>query len=510
MKKLSKILFSILFSFLLLVLLSADRITVDAANTVATGVNPFTGITYTHNAMHDGKNIFLGIDVSYYQGTIDWSKVKAAGVQFVILRLGYRGSSTGTLTLDKNFQTYAKGATDAGLPIGVYFYTEALNENEAALEAAYCVEQMKNYKITLPVAYDYENAIANGRREKAGLSKAKATNLCKAFCATIQGAGYTPMVYANKTDLTNAIDGAALAESYKIWLAQYNKQATYTGNYEFWQYSSSGTIDGISGKVDCNFWYTNNTKPDADNGIKITKAKFKSIASQVYSAKAKTPAPVITYDGKTLKKGTDYLLTYANNINIGKATVTVTGINDYSGTKTLTFKILPKPVAGLKKKSTKLAKKVEFTWSKRSYYTGYRIYKKSTQNGTTYSAVTTIKNKATTSYVSGTLKANRTYFYAVRAYTLVNGTKYFSDYTYLTIATNPTVKTQQVKKAVSLYKESDVESGTNKVLLKLTKGETITHLGELYLTGSKFVYHVKVVRDGVTYKGYLPSTTEFV
>ena len=219
--------------------------------------SPYTDITYTHADVFDGLNIYNGIDVSKYNKTVDWEKVKAAGIEFVFVRVGYRGYGiSGTLAADVCFESHVTGALAAGLKVGLYYYTEAINTEEAIEEAQYCIEKAKDYNITLPIVYDYETTTVNGtktgRKYNAKLSKAAATKNCQAFCDTIQNAGYTPMIYANKYDLSTLIDGAALGQSYKIWLANYTSKTTYTGAYEFWQYSEKGSVDGIAGNVDLN------------------------------------------------------------------------------------------------------------------------------------------------------------------------------------------------------------------------------------------------------------------
>ena len=481
-----------------------------ATSTAATGKNPFTGSTYTHSESQAGKNIFLGIDVSYHNGDINWTKVKASGVQFVVLRLGYRGYGTaGTLNLDKKFRTYAQGAIAAGLPTGIYFYTEAISEAEARAEAEFCIENVKDFKITLPIAYDFEPSTNKGRLYKANLSKSKATAMCRAFCTTIKEAGYTPMIYANKSDLSSKIDGASLGNEYKIWVAQYNSKTTYSSEYEFWQYSSSGKVDGISGTVDCNFWYTINTTPDATNSIKISSADVASISKKVYSGKEKKPAVTITYQEKTLTEGEDYLLTYENNINIGKATVTITGINDFTGSKTTTFNIVPKTITNFVQKETTAKKTIVLNWSKCASATGYRLYRKATLNGTTYKKAAEFTTNKTTSFTDTKRAAHRTFYYAIRAYTIVNGTRYYGKYTYLTAATNPTVNTQKLKKATNLYEVEDVKNAENKILLKIPKNAEIIHLGKVYLTSSEYVYHVAYCVGETTHEGYIASSTEF-
>ncbi len=234
----------------------------------------FDNKTYTHADVFDGMNIYNGIDVSYYNKTIDWEEVKESGVDFAIIRAGYRGyGAAGTLCTDVKFVENIEGALDAGIQVGVYYFTEAINKQEAIEEAEYCLDKIKDYDVTLPIVIDYEFPTDSsgpiGRMYKANLSKSAATNNCIAFCETIKDAGYEPMIYANKSDLATLINGTKLSQSYKIWLANYTNKTTYSNPYEYWQYTSSGSVDGITGKVDCNFWYTDTTidgsTPDNDN-----------------------------------------------------------------------------------------------------------------------------------------------------------------------------------------------------------------------------------------------------
>lgn len=223
------------------------------------GTSPFTTSKYTHSSVFIGKKVYHGIDVSYHNGTIDWAKAAADGVHYAFIRVGYRGYGSGKIAADPKFETYIKGATAAGIAVGLYFFTEAKTETEAKEEAAYCIEQAKNYTISLPIAFDYEyqyNAAGQLVSPKAGISKAAATANCRAFCDAISAAGYTPMIYANSSDLKTLIDGTTLEQDYPIWLANYTTKTKYTGKYDIWQYSSKGSVAGISTKVDCNFWYS--------------------------------------------------------------------------------------------------------------------------------------------------------------------------------------------------------------------------------------------------------------
>lgn len=192
----------------------------------------------------------MGIDVSKWNGNISWGDVKKSGAAYAIIRCGYRGSSTGALITDPKFAANISGAASAGLKVGVYFFTQAVNEAEAIEEASMVLSQISQYKISYPVFLDVEGS--NGRGD--AIDSGTRTAVCKAFCATIQNSGYTAGVYSNNTWLTGRMDAGALS-SYKIWLAQYAAAPTYSGRYNMWQYTSKGTVAGVSGKVDLNLSY---------------------------------------------------------------------------------------------------------------------------------------------------------------------------------------------------------------------------------------------------------------
>lgn len=217
-----------------------------------TGEQVIQGAKYTFNSdgsLNNGSGV-LGIDVSTWNGNINWSQVKNSGVSYVIIRTGFRGSTQGALVEDNKFRQNIKGALDAGLKVGVYFFTQAVNEVEAVEEASMVLSQIKGYKITYPVFIDVESS--GGRAD--GLDAGTRTRVINAFCQTIQNGGYRAGIYANKTWLAQKMNISALS-GYKIWLAQYNTHVTYGGRYDMWQYSSSGSVAGISGKVDMNLSY---------------------------------------------------------------------------------------------------------------------------------------------------------------------------------------------------------------------------------------------------------------
>lgn len=223
-----------------------------ASGEKVTGEQVIQGAKYTFAS--DGSLVTgsgtMGIDVSKWNGTIDWNAVKNSGISYVIIRSGYRGSSKGALIEDPKFKSNIEGATKAGLKVGIYFFTQAVDEVEAVEEASMVLEQVKNYKISYPIFLDVEPS--GGRADK--LDKATRTAVCKAFCKTIQDEGYVAGIYANKTWLNTKIDVSQLSQ-YKIWLAQYAATPTYTGRYDLWQYSSTGKVSGISGNVDLNLSY---------------------------------------------------------------------------------------------------------------------------------------------------------------------------------------------------------------------------------------------------------------
>ena len=217
-----------------------------------TGQQVIQGAKYNFNSdgtLNNGSGV-LGIDVSTHNGNIDWNKVKSSGVSYVIIRTGYRGSTQGSLVEDNKFRQNIKGATNAGLKVGVYFFSQAINEVEAVEEASMVLSQIKGYKLAYPVFIDVEPS--GGRAD--GLSTGDRTKVVNAFCQTIQNNGYKAGIYANKSWFTNKLNTSALS-GYKIWLAQYNSTVTYKGRYDMWQYSDKGKINGISGNVDMNLSY---------------------------------------------------------------------------------------------------------------------------------------------------------------------------------------------------------------------------------------------------------------
>ena len=190
----------------------------------------------------------IGIDVSKWQGDIDFSKLKASGVEFVIIRVGSSNGLNGENFVDSKFIQNVKNANAVGIPVGIYFYSYASTIDRAISDAKWIVEQIKDYKVDLPIAFDWENW---GSFNKFDVSFFGLTNIAKGFMDTIKDAGYDAMLYSSKTYLENIW----LPTSYPVWLAHYTKNTNYTGDYSFWQMCSNGRVDGISGDVDINIRY---------------------------------------------------------------------------------------------------------------------------------------------------------------------------------------------------------------------------------------------------------------
>ena len=204
--------------------------------------------------MHYESDLYtstVGVDVSRYQGNIDWAQVKASGVDFAILRLGYRGYGTGKIVLDTYFRQNIQDAQANGIEIGVYFFSQAINEAEAVEEAQYCMDVLQNYSITYPIVFDWEPYSNNTNARTNGLSDKMLTKCAVAFCQAVEDGGYESMVYSNLSYFYLHFDMSKLAE-FPLWLANYVKKTNFRYHFDMWQYSCTGTVPGIKGNVDMN------------------------------------------------------------------------------------------------------------------------------------------------------------------------------------------------------------------------------------------------------------------
>ena len=200
----------------------------------------------------------LGVDVSVHQDNIDWAKVKESGIDFAMVRLGYRGYGTGEAQLDENYAENIQGARDAGLDAGVYFFSQAITAEEAVEEANLVIESLDGLDVNYPVVYDWE-IIYDDTARTDNISVDVLTDCCVAFCETIKNAGYTPMIYQNKRTSIFKLDLNRLND-YDFWLAEYNTEPTYYYDFDMWQYTSTGRVPGIEGDVDLNISFKDYSK----------------------------------------------------------------------------------------------------------------------------------------------------------------------------------------------------------------------------------------------------------
>ena len=199
----------------------------------------------------DGKKVsFLGVDISRYQKEVDFEALKEDGIEFVMIRLGARGYKTGTLQLDEYFHENMKKATEAGLDIGIYFYSQAVSSEEAIEEATLVLDNIKEYKVAYPVAFDME-FVENDTSRVETLTRDERTAIAAVFVNHIKEAGYTPMIYGNAEWLVKRIDMSKFKESC-IWLSEEADMPVFPYRFEMWQYTKQGQVRGIDGFVDLN------------------------------------------------------------------------------------------------------------------------------------------------------------------------------------------------------------------------------------------------------------------
>lgn len=208
---------------------------------------------------YDGKYLtclagesILGIDVSEHQLDIDWEAVREAGIEFVIIRAGGRGYSEGVLYTDARAQEYYAGAKAAGLKIGAYFFSQALDTREAVEEALLALEITRDWELDFPLVYDWEYISADART--ADMTAAKVTSCAQAFCRTVSEGGRTPMVYFNPHHAENLMDLSRL-KAYDFWLAMYSDRMTFPYRVDMWQYTCQGQVPGIEVDVDINLYF---------------------------------------------------------------------------------------------------------------------------------------------------------------------------------------------------------------------------------------------------------------
>ncbi len=193
----------------------------------------------------------LGIDVSEWQGPIDWEQVAQAGIEFVIIRVAWRGTDQGGLNVDAMAHEYYKGAKEAGLKVGGYIFSQAISPEEAEEEARYLMEQVKDWELDFPLIMDWE--YVNDEARSADVSARTLTDSFKAFCETVLQEGYTPMIYFNPAMVWDRIYLYELGD-YAFWLAMYDCTMDFPYRVDMWQYTGNGTVPGIDTPVDMNVY----------------------------------------------------------------------------------------------------------------------------------------------------------------------------------------------------------------------------------------------------------------
>ncbi|MGN0708614.1 MAG: GH25 family lysozyme, partial [Anaerovoracaceae bacterium] len=309
------------------------------------------GIKYTHPSLSlsDDTAIFDGVDVSNWQGTINWSKVKYAGMDFAFIRCGYTALGSFRMYEDSRYSSYVAGCRSNGISLGVYYYANCMTLSEARSEANFTVQLLRKYSVNpqQPVVMDYE--FGNGRLTTAWKSWVNSSGVAYArkrmtqnameYMRVIKKAGYTPMFYSylyitspNSGSRRFNVSDMQKAGYDKLWMAQYAKTCTYPGKVNYWQYTSSGGVAGISGRADMNFMYYDDSGSGTVSGTKSIRNCSISIpySSMKYTGKALYPEVTVKNGSKKLTEGEDYVLSYMDNIKKGTASIIVKGIGSYS------------------------------------------------------------------------------------------------------------------------------------------------------------------------------------
>lgn len=534
-----------------------------------------------------------GIDVSKWNGTIDWKKVKADGIDYVIIRGGF-----GNATVDPQFESYIQGASDAGLKIGVYWFSYATSVTKAKEEAAKCLETIAPYrdKITYPVFYDFEyDSVDYAKKLGITITKDLSSKMADEFLTAIKNAGYITGIYTNK-DFGDKYFYEDMLFANNLWIAQYSSACTYNRPYMMWQYTDKGTINGIgtssepayfdmnytylkptnnqtsSNKIDLSsssvseissktytgsaiepsFTVTLNNKILKENEdytvtysnnisigtakilikgignyvgektitfkivapttskINLSSASVSEISSKSYTGSAIKPSVTVKVNGKTLSLNKDYTVTYSNNISVGTAKILIKGTGNYTGEKTITFKIIPKKISkvSLSKKTTN---SLTSSWNKLDDVTGYKIYKYDSKSED-YEYLKTIKGASTTSFTDSNLTDATVYKYKVRGYKTVDGNAYngfisnsFAESTKVKTVSNLNLETRnatslelswdKVKNAdgYRIYR-LDTNTDTYKLVKTINNNTTTSYKHSNLVSATNYYYKVKAFK----------------
>lgn len=456
---------------------------------------------YTHPSQFSNCMVIDGIDVSYYQQNIDWGKVKRQGIDYAFIRIGYTNLDSPFRTnIDSFFEQNYENARANGVMVGVYYYSCATTIKEAQQEAQFVLDTLGGRKLDMPVAYDCEYAgrlkTAYDNAGTAAQKRTKLTTNSLAFLNYIdKNSDYEPVFYSYRS-MTSPYGNPSAAKlnmnlidnKYKVWLAQYSSDNSYERPYEHWQYTSSGKVTGITGSVDCNFWYYNNTAETVKSGTADIRNASVSLSrtSYEYTKFKKQPVITATYNGQTLKKGTDYDYYYIKNVLAGTGYAMIRGKGQYSCTKLIPFTITTADIAdggtisdisdytydGSAKKPTV---KVQFTGTTLTKNTDYSVsYSNNTNAGTATVKITGKRNFHGT--LTKTFKINK----AAPTFTG------YSSYTRTVSRPDWTLNTKCSSGAALTYKSSN------------TSIATVDSSGKVSLKGGTGVVYITVTSPATT------------
>lgn len=510
--------------------------------------SPYTQKSYV---IPEGYTVSHGIDVSVHQGKVDWSEIKSAGIESVMIRCGYRGYESGRLEEDKNFKQNIDGALKAGLRVGVYIFSQAIDEDEAKEEAKFCLQLCEPYleQLDMPIVMDAEYVSTGegneGRLYKENLSVSEQTELCRLFCRVIADGGYQPMVYANKSFLTSEMDPSVMIDcGYHIWLARYGTDYDYKKSpFLMWQYAKNGQVDGVdeSESVDVNFileknlnaapvWTMNKLSDEKDCVTlrwapaayfarkfqierRIDGGDWKLLktveAGAALRYKDYNMAAGSTYEYRMracyLKNGKD---TYGNWSKTASVAVGIAGSTGSTGSTGTTGSAVEISAPVLVSAAAIDYNSIEVKWKAPKGAEEYRVYRK-TKNGSWKRIADNVKK---TTYSDDTVEIETEYIYTVRAYFRENGEKVLSGYdkngvSAKTTLTAPTLvkATSYDYKSIKLYwKGSEgaqgyriyrkVKGGSFKRLVDVSADTEVYIDGDSLKSGTYYVYAVRAYR----------------
>lgn len=510
----------------------------DSANPY--GVATLSSTTYTHASQFKNSTVMKGIDVSEWNGLINWSKVKSSGVTFAFIRAGGRYYGSGAYFVDSKFAENVKNATAAGIDVGAYFYSQAINAAEARQEAAYTLNIVSSYNLTLPIVMDYEYAWEGGltgRLYNAHLSKSAATTVINTFCSTVEASGYVGMLYASKSVITDDMNITSINNKYPIWNAQYNDSdtLTYTDNgltsgkkYTYmvrgYHKLNTGTVYGAySQEYSCTATYAEavtastdpeppifDTAPDMPTQAAIADRTSSSINVRWSKISGVTGYFVYKYNTSTGKYDRiarcigDESRSY-NFTGLSPATTYKFGVRayyEYNGvimySNRLEFSKCTKPRTFTSSfKYTPLGSYRCLHWQKLSNVSGYIIYKYDIAHNK-YTRVKKISSYKTTSCILPALKSG--FGYRILAYKNVNGSIVYGD-----ISKAPAKASSLSGTVIDSQVRLRAGAGTNKrIIRELARGSKVKISGCKY-SGKNAWYKITYTKGSKKYTGYVRS-----